>query len=462
MRPLFWGIPLLFWLVPGIPVRAAIENLTIEEAVTYAATHNPDIAIARKKVEAARGDLIEARSGYLPSVISTGLLREREHQTDSRLRNEDYSASVRVVQNVYTGGAVSSQMAIARLNLEKQELDLKALSNRVLMDVRIAFNELLFNRSKIHVREQSVGVLQEELKTQEQRLTAGLVGELNVRRAEVALAKEKTELIDAQTQLNDSYLRLGGLLGVADNPQTMAPTFETSGQLVYHPHHVELAECLARADIDRPEIQAARKEIEIETQQEKLDRSEMRPHLEAFSGYELYNERDPLIGPEFNHGYVVGLNARWHIFDGFATKGKLIATRARREAAVQALAAMRSTVNSEVRSAFLDLEQADRVLESETKNVQTADESLELAKANVSAGLATQLDTLQAAADVTRTRTTRLNGIFLHNAALARLARACATTPDVFRFSPKIKNAGQPGGPAATEMVRPPNKLSQR
>ncbi len=57
------------------------------------------------------------------------------------------------------------------------------------------------------------------------------------------------------------------------------------------------------------------------------------------------------------------------------------ATRARREAAVQALAAARRAVASEVRSAFFDLEQADRVLETETKNVQAADESLRSPKA---------------------------------------------------------------------------------
>jgi len=67
------------------------------------------------------------------------------------------------------------------------------------MDVRIAFNELLLNRAKIRVREQSVGVLREEVKTQQERLTAGIVGTLNVSRAEVALANEQPELIDAQT-----------------------------------------------------------------------------------------------------------------------------------------------------------------------------------------------------------------------------------------------------------------------
>ena len=51
-------------------------------------------------------------------MVSTGLLRDLEHQTDSRLRDEDYNASVRVIQNLYTGGAVTNQLAIARLNVE--------------------------------------------------------------------------------------------------------------------------------------------------------------------------------------------------------------------------------------------------------------------------------------------------------------------------------------------------------
>src|SRR6202040_993212 len=136
--------------------------------------------------------------------------------------------------------------------------------------------------------------------------------------------------------------------------------------------------------------------------------------------------------------YIVGLNASWHIFDGFATRGRMQATRARRDAAVQALAAARLSVASDVRSAFLDLQQASRILESETRNVQNADESLEIAKGNLGAGLGTQLDILQAASDVTRTRTTRLSAIYLHNVALARLARACASRPEALDFASKL------------------------
>src|SRR5438045_7721234 len=105
--------------------------------------------------------------------------------------------------------------------------------------------------------------------------------------------------------------------------------------------------------------------------------------------------REREFGHEFNYGGLVGIHAAWNIIDGFATTGRMQATRARRGAAVQALAAARRSVASEVRSAFFDLQQADRVLEIETTNVQAADESLDIAKSNFAAGLGTQLDILQ-------------------------------------------------------------------
>src|SRR5437870_11512520 len=102
MRLAFAAFVVFVTLASAAVLQAAAPNYTIEQAVALAQTQNPDIAVARKKLQAARGGLIEARSGFLPSVVSTGLFREREHQSDSRLRNEDYNASVRVVQNLYT------------------------------------------------------------------------------------------------------------------------------------------------------------------------------------------------------------------------------------------------------------------------------------------------------------------------------------------------------------------------
>src|SRR5947207_7290492 len=247
MRRRGWAVVLLMASGLGAGVSKAGPAFTVDEAVATARKQNPEILMAAKQLEAARGGVVEARSGFLPGVVSTGLVRKRETLESSRLRSNDYEASLRVIQNVYTGGAISSQLTIARLNEEKRALEYQALENRVSMDVRMAYYDVLLNRAKIRVREQSVGVYEDELKTQKDRLETGMVGSLNVSRAEVALANEQPELIDAQTRLENSYLRLIQLLGM--DSRSAPARFEAAGELQYHSSHPDLNECLAYADL---------------------------------------------------------------------------------------------------------------------------------------------------------------------------------------------------------------------
>ena len=248
----------------------AQKSLRVEDAVALAREQNPEILIARKQLEAARGSVTEARSGYLPSVVSSGLLRKRERQELSRLREDDYNASVRVLQSVYTGGATKGRVTIARLLEEKRALELAAIEQRVAMDVRVAYYELLLNRAKIDVREQSVGVMRDELRAQQERLLAGTVGELNVRRAEVSLANEQPELFEAQTRVQNSYLRLNELCGV----DSTGASFQPTDRLQYQAARPDLSESLAHAKVTRPEIRA--REIDVANRGTAMDRRPQR------------------------------------------------------------------------------------------------------------------------------------------------------------------------------------------
>src|SRR5262249_16178434 len=284
MRLKFAALSLLIAALSVLPKALALPVYTIEQAVAVAEENNPEILIARKKVQGARGSWVEARSGFLQWLSSNGLVDKRQTQSETNLRQEDYNVTLKLEQNLYTGGAVTSQLAIARLNVEKQNYELQEIASRVAMDVRIAVNELLLNRAKVRVQQDSVRVLDEELKSQRQSFSAGIVSNLNVQRAEVALANERPELFNAQTQLKDSYLRLGDLFGTEVHPRGETAPFEVSGELQYQPNHPDLNDCLARADANRAVIKARQKDVVIEDQQYILDRSAMRPHVRAFSG----------------------------------------------------------------------------------------------------------------------------------------------------------------------------------
>ncbi|OLE97432.1 MAG: hypothetical protein AUG75_08390 [Cyanobacteria bacterium 13_1_20CM_4_61_6] len=65
---------------------------------------------------------------------------------------------------------------------------------------------------------------------------------------------------------------------------------------------------------------------------------------------------------------------------------------------------------------------------------------------------------------MTRTRTTRLSAIYLHNAALARLAHACASSAEALDFGSKLESARKTNRNAtqAADVAQPPAKLGQR
>src|SRR5206468_12010077 len=103
----------------------AMPVYTIERAVDVAQEHNPEILIARKKVIAARGGFIEARSGYLPWLSSSGLYDKRQTQSETNLRQEDYNAIVKPEQNLYTRGAVSGQVGLGQVNITQAKYALQ-------------------------------------------------------------------------------------------------------------------------------------------------------------------------------------------------------------------------------------------------------------------------------------------------------------------------------------------------
>src|ERR1043166_6901345 len=65
-------LAVLLPLALSMNARSEVPSYEIEQGVALADSQNPEVVIARKKLEAAHGGLIEARSGYLPSVLSSG------------------------------------------------------------------------------------------------------------------------------------------------------------------------------------------------------------------------------------------------------------------------------------------------------------------------------------------------------------------------------------------------------
>jgi outer membrane protein TolC len=392
---------------------------------------NADVAIARKRLEETAGAIIEARAEHLPNLTSAASYQVLEADyanlggAASR-RPELWSVAIRLTENIYCAGATAGRIEIARLNRSTRLLDYEATVDRVVMDTRIAFYDILQNQARVAVAREAVTFLENELSNQRRRLQLGLGDKFHVLRAEVSLALERTALVEAQTKLSNSHLRLGELLAVPATATNAAP-FTIDGELTCAPQPLDLGTCLIRALELRPEVHGRANDVSAQRQQLIVDRSAMRPRVDLFVGYDVVNEPNRFASHSYYSGALGGVAVTWPWFDGFATKGRMQATRARVEAGELAKAAACRTVEAEVVRAFHDLEQAEQTVIAQRKNVTLAEESLQLAKTNVGLGGATQLELLQARLDLTRTQTSELSARFGYNAALARLQRAVSS-----------------------------------
>ena len=187
---------------------------------------------------------------------------------------------------------------------------------------------------------------------------------------------------------------------------------------------VSLDDCLQRADVTRPEIGAHKLAIDGLQRQIVVEKSATRPQLNGFVSYDLYSEQDVRATNGDFSGYTVGVQATWQIFDGFMTRGKVRGVQAQIGEAEAALATTRLQVEADVRTAFYELEQAEATLRPQAENIRLANENLDLTAKNFDAGVATQLEVLQARVDLTRAQLTELSSRQAYNTALAKLLRA--------------------------------------
>src|SRR5690606_17979831 len=159
------------------------------------------------------------------------------------------------------------------------------------------------------------------------------------------------------------------------------------------------------------------------------------PSVQAFAGYGAQRSQfEEDLGAE-HHGWTVGVQANWNIFDGGLSRGRTMEAEARRDRARIERESAARDISVEVRVAFSNFIEAREVLASQEKVVEQAVEALRLATARAEAGSGTQLDVLGAQTSLTEARTTWNVARHDYLVALARLQRAVG--PPVVESAPE-------------------------
>ena len=406
--------------------------LTLADTLNVALAQNATILEAKNDLEASQGLVVETRAVALPQLKATGQYVDEEITLLQEFPgfsfptpHQNWNAGIQIVQSVYTGGRMVAAVRAAAATRKQSLAVFQTSVADTLLNVRIAYYDVLLAAQQITVQEASVKLLEKELEDQQHRFDAGTVPKFNVLRAEVAAANQRPSLINARNNYRISKNNLVNLLGYSlprdvweDVPLNLMDNFDTS------PYSVNLPDAIQQALNRRTELVAQRKTVELQGYNIINAKSGYQPTVSLFAGYNWVNSSfstDP--AQEFD-GWNAGAQMSWNIFDGAATYGRVKEAKAQYAKAKTTLEDQQRQIELQVRTAYSQFIEARETLESQEKVQEEAEEALREANARAEAGTGTQLDVLDAETSLTQARTTQIQAQHDYVAARARLDRA--------------------------------------
>ncbi len=423
-------------LLAGEPASAPPppESFTLEQCLETALKRNPAILKSQEDLKRTYGVIVETRSEALPQVRATGqmdVIDENFIDTFPGMiggpadnQKMPWEVGIQISQLVYSGGRVNAALRAARITDQIAKESFHRVVSNTILEVRTVFYRILLARAQIHVHEQSIQLLENQLKDVTARFEAGTVPRFNVLRAEVELANARPPLIRAQNNYRLAREAMARLLAFDSKPQTAFSNIQFEGALRHEQREVDLKSALAQAVERRPELRLARHQAALRRENITVAKSGYQPDLSVYAGYGARNSRFGDQLDDTTHGWFVGARATWNIFDGQLTRGKVQQAQAEFSQAEIEAEDIRRVIELEVRQAYSDYVQALELLEAQKRVIEQAEESLRLAEARFQAGAGTQLDVLSARTALTEAQSNEILALHEYNLALAALDRA--------------------------------------
>lgn len=409
------------------------DQLDLKTAIGLAIENNFAIRQARERIKQQEGVVVEVTAKAIPNVSASGSFQvnDQDISTTSPQSHDIWSLSVTATQTLYAGGGVRSAIKNAKLVRESALLDLKATVNDALLTVRTNFYDVLLAREKITVQERNVELLQQQLKTTTDRFEAGTVSSFEKLRAEVALANAKTPLITARNDYRLAIESLRQSLGLpASRYESVHKVPEFVGSLAYTPVEFDLQAAFESARANRPDLQRLAKLTVAQQESVTTARSNYYPTVEAFGGWSLRKGYTNSFG-DSKDGFLAGVQSNWAIFDGRATRGRVLQARSALEQSKLSLTEAELATEVDVRRAYSSWQEATELADVSKRVVEQAEEAVRLANARYNAGTGTQLDVLQAQVDLTTARTNQVQAYYTYNVAVANLRRAMGQSDEL-------------------------------
>lgn len=422
--------------VPTGELRPDALSLSITDAINRALAYNLGVLLAENGVSHAQGARKRALSEMLPNI--TGRVSESRQVVNLAAFGFPlpvgipsivgpfnlFDARVYLSQSVLDFKAMNDAKAETH-NIAAAQYDYKTARDLVVLVATVSYAQALAASARVDATQGQVDTSQALLNQASDLKANGLVAGIDVLRAEVQLDTDRQRVTAARNEFEKSKLQLARLIGLP-----IGQTFTLANQLtqVAIPE-MTLEAALDRAYKTRPDYLAALERVRAAEASREAASGEMKPAIRVTANF-----GDLGLSISDSHStYAVTGAVDVPIFQGGRARGRQLEADAELRTRRVDADDLKAGIYYEVRTAMLDLDSGNEQLEVATRARELAASQLTQARDRFAAGVAGNIEVVQAQGAVTLANDQYISALFTTSLAKGALVRAVGIAEETAR-----------------------------
>lgn len=387
-------------LIIFIPLGVFASEYTLNELWGLALKRSERIKIAEEGIYISKKEKDRAVAVLWPALSAFGshTRYSEEKSRDGLILQPGYSSSwgLRLNQSFSLGGRELIAYSIAKDSIRKNIHDLDSVRENYLMEVTIAYFELLKAKKAVEIAKANVERLTKHRDATKKRLEVGEVTKTALLRAEAELAGANADILRARNNRHLSKAILQRLVGLEKDFDIKEKDFPVALEPLIKDCQVTPLDCLKeRALSERPEMMTMDIQREIAEKEIRYTKGSYWPNL-AIEVVYLREENEP--SPTFSlDERVYGiLRFDFPFFEGGLRRAEVSQAKARLRQAEYSFFDLRKAITIEVEESYLNYLTVSGILESLRAEAEYALDNFNAVSKQFEFGLADSLDVIDA------------------------------------------------------------------
>jgi outer membrane protein len=373
---------------------------TLADAIALAYETNPSLQAQRASQRALDEEYVQARAGWRPTLSLQAaasyedLRIPRQALTladpGTRAHGNSGSLSFTLTQPIWTGGRTAAAVSAAQADILQGRENLRRVEGQVIAAVIQAYEDVRRDEQALEIRQEDLTVLEKQLDESQARFDVGEVTRTDVAQSQAQLAAAKAQLENARAQLAISRASYAVLVG--QNPGDLAPEPSLAHLL---PANVD--DAFGVAERFNPQLRAQEYAEQASRARIAGARAERMPRLDVQSTATFNGApADPFVQGDFRRTVVTSAVVTVPLFSGGLTTSRIRQAIERNNADRITIEAQRRTVLQQVTQTWSQLTASRANITADTEQVRAAEIAAEGTKQELSVGLRTTIDVLNA------------------------------------------------------------------